>query len=34
MPAGPFDPVMEAMCTGTETAALMVAAAEQNYGKN
>lgn len=30
----PFDQVMEAMCTGTETAALMEAAAEQNYGKN
>ena len=30
----PFDQVMEAMCTGTETAALMEAAAKQNYGKN
>lgn len=29
----PFDQVMEAMCTGTETAALMEAAAKQNYGK-
>jgi hypothetical protein len=29
----PFDQVMEAMCTGTETAALMEAAAEQNYGR-
>jgi hypothetical protein len=28
-----FDQVMEAMCTGTETAALMEAAAKQNYGK-
>ena len=29
----PFDQVMEAMCTGTETAALMEAAAKQNYGQ-
>jgi hypothetical protein len=29
----PFDQVMEAMCTNTETAALMEAAAQQNYGK-
>ena len=29
----PFDQVMEAMCTGTETAALMEAAAKENYGK-
>jgi hypothetical protein len=29
----PFDQIMEAMCTGTETAALMEAAAKQNYGK-
>ena len=29
----PFDQVMEAMCTGTETAALMEAAAKANYGK-
>ena len=29
----PFDQVMEAMCTGTETAALMEAAAKDNYGK-
>ncbi len=28
-----FDQVMEAMCTNTETAALMEAAAKQNYGK-
>ncbi len=31
--SAPFDQVMEAMCTGTETAALMEAAAKQNYGK-
>jgi hypothetical protein len=29
----PFDQVMEAMCTNTETAALMEAAAKENYGK-
>jgi len=29
----PFDQVMEAMCTGTETAALMEAAAKENYGQ-
>ena len=29
----PFDQVMEAMCTNTETAALMEAAAKDNYGK-
>ncbi len=29
----PFDQVMEAMCTNTDTAALMEAAAKQNYGK-
>ena len=29
----PFGQVLEAMCTGTETAALMEAAAEENYGK-
>jgi len=29
----PFDQVMEAMCTGTETAALMEAAAKENYGR-
>lgn len=29
----PFDQVLEVMCTGTETAALMDAAAKQNYGK-
>jgi hypothetical protein len=29
----PFDQVMEAMCTGTETAALMDAAAKENYGR-
>jgi hypothetical protein len=29
----PFDQVLEAMCTGTETAALMEAAAKENYGK-
>ena len=29
----PFDQVMEAMCTGTETAALMENAAKENYGK-
>jgi hypothetical protein len=29
----PFDQVLEVMCTGTETAALMEAAAKQNYGK-
>lgn len=29
----PFDQVMEAMCTGTETAALMEEAAKQNYGQ-
>jgi hypothetical protein len=29
----PFAQVMEAMCTGTETAALMEAAAKENYGK-
>jgi hypothetical protein len=29
----PFDQVMEAMCTGTETAALMEAASKENYGR-
>jgi hypothetical protein len=29
----PFDQVMEAMCTNTDTAALMEAAAKENYGK-
>jgi len=29
----PFDQIMEAMCTNTDTAALMDAAAKQNYGK-
>lgn len=29
----PFDHVLEAMCTGTETASLMEAAAKENYGK-
>jgi len=29
----PFDQVVEAMCTGTETAALMEAAAKENYGR-
>jgi hypothetical protein len=29
----PFDQIMEAMCTNTDTAALMEAAAKQNYGK-
>ena len=29
----PFDQVMEVMCTGTETAALMEEAAKQNYGQ-
>jgi hypothetical protein len=29
----PFDQVMEAMCTNTDTAALMEEAAKQNYGK-
>ena len=29
----PFDQVMEAMCTNTDTAALMEAAAKDNYGK-
>jgi hypothetical protein len=29
----PFDQVMEAMCTNTETAALMEAASKVNYGK-
>ena len=29
----PFDQVLEVMCTGTETAALMEAAAKENYGK-
>ena len=29
----PFDQIMEVGCTGTETAALMDAAAKQNYGK-
>jgi hypothetical protein len=28
-----FDQIMEAMCTNTDTAALMEAAATQNYGK-
>ncbi|MBI3049750.1 MAG: hypothetical protein HYY76_15705 [Acidobacteria bacterium] len=28
-----FDQVMEAMCTGTETASLMEAAAKENYGR-
>jgi hypothetical protein len=29
----PFDQIMEVGCTGTETASLMEAAAQQNYGK-
>ena len=29
----PFDQIMEAMCTNTDTAALMEAAAKDNYGK-
>jgi hypothetical protein len=29
----PFDQIMEAMCTNTDTAALMEAAAKENYGK-
>jgi len=29
----PFDQIMEVGCTGTESAALMEAAAKQNYGK-
>jgi hypothetical protein len=29
----PFDQVMEAMCTNTDTAALMEEAAKQNYGQ-
>ena len=33
MQLAPFDQIMEVGCTGTETAALMDAAAKQNYGK-
>jgi hypothetical protein len=29
----PFDQIMEAVCTSTETAALMEAAAKENYGR-
>ena len=29
----PFDQIMEAMCVNTETAALMEAAAKENYGR-
>jgi hypothetical protein len=29
----PFDQILEIGCTGTESAALMEAAAKQNYGK-
>jgi hypothetical protein len=29
----PFDQIMEVGCTGTESAALMEAAAKKNYGK-